>query len=403
MVHAILYLPACQSIPVLWIPHSQAKYSPRDSKSHTVDDVEQFFMSVEVEMESVVGSGDFGVASSASATPIASSVSYGHSMGDHNNFTVASAKSSSHLGITKRESAMNSALGSNSSRDSVAVQFVTRPSTPLLHHDTSAAAKLRRKKIMAVALYGEFFSTVFLMMPQFGVLATAYQNSWPEYMKAFTVALVAGFQVVSITYSFSEMSGAQCNCAISFALWLTGKLSNRKVVAYIITQLFASFVSAVVVYITFTHPTREMFKHLAIFPTPGIDIPRVFATEFFCTFVLAMTAFTIALEDAELQKKNMSVQTVADSEGLTVYATTPNSKSAFAPFAIGFVVFSLSVYGGSNGIAMNPARMFGPAIFSGQWFYFYLYSIAEFCGAGLAAIIVHQVHQFRQSLVAPAQ
>lgn len=177
------------------------------------------------------------------------------------------------------------------------------------------------------------------MMPQYGVLATAYQNDWPEYMKAFVVALVAGFQVVSITFSFSEMSGAQCNCAISFALWLTGKLSNRKVVAYMITQLMASTASAIIIYCTFTNPTKEMFKHLAIFPTPGIDIARVFATEFFCTFVLAMTAFTIALEDAEIQKKNsMSVQTVSDSEGLTLYATTPQSKSAFAPFAIGFVV-----------------------------------------------------------------
>jgi glycerol uptake facilitator-like aquaporin len=227
-----------------------------------------------------------------------------------------------------------------SHRDSVMVQFVSRASTatPLLR-DTSDAAKLRRKKIMAVALYGEFFATVFLMMPQYGVLATAYQNSWPEYMKAFVVALVAGFQVVSITFSFSEMSGAQCNCAISFSLWLTGKLSNRKVIAYMVTQLAASLASAIIVYCTFTDPTRELFTHLAIFPTPGKDLSRVFATDFFCTFVLAMTAFTIALEDAEVQKtKNMSVQTVSDSEGLTLYATTPQSKSAFAPFAIGFVV-----------------------------------------------------------------
>ena len=192
---------------------------------------------------------------------------------------------------------------------------------------------------MLVALYGEFFSTCFLMMPQFGVLATSYQNGWSEEMRAFVVALVAGFQVVSITFVFSAMSGAQCNCAISFSLWLTGKLSNRKCVAYIITQLIASIVSALVVYCTFTNPSIELFTHLAIFPTPDKDIYRVFATEFFCTFVLAFTAFTIAFEDAENQKKeSMQADAVTASEGLTIYATTPQSKSAFAPFAIGFVV-----------------------------------------------------------------
>lgn len=266
--------------------------------------------------------------------------------------------------------------------------------------DTSPEARKRRLNIVLIALYAEFFSTCFLML----ALASSYQKGWHPDFRTFIVAIIAGFQVVSITYSFSEMSGAQCNCAISFSLWLTGKLSNRKTIFYIITQLVASLVSAGVIYCTFSNPTSEMFRSIAIFPTPGTDLSRVFATEYFCTFILAYTAFTVALEDAERQKQqNMSLEAVTDSVGLTLYATTPQSKAGFAPFAIGFVVFSLSVYGGSCGIAMNPARMFGPAVFSGEWFCFYLYSLAECCGAGTAALIVQFVHKHRADLIEQQQ
>ena len=56
------------------------------------------------------------------------------------------------------------------------------------------------------------------------------------------------------------------------------------------------------------------------------------------------------------------------------------------------------MFGGTCGISMNPARMFGPAIFSGEWYGFYVYSIAELCGAGAASLMVHRMHRFRQEL-----
>ncbi len=43
---------------------------------------------------------------------------------------------------------------------------------------------------------------------------------------------------------------------------------------------------------------------------------------------------------------------------------------------------------------MNPVRMLGPAIFSGAWDYFYVYTIAEFVGAGVAAGMVTYIHPY---------
>ena len=73
---------------------------------------------------------------------------------------------------------------------------------------------------------------------------------------------------------------------------------------------------------------------------------------------------------------------------MTLYASTPQSQTGFAPFSIGFTIFSLSLIGGESGGAFNPARMFGPAIFSGKWDYLYLYWFAQLLGSTCAALLV---------------
>ncbi len=53
--------------------------------------------------------------------------------------------------------------------------------------------------------------------------------------------------------------------------------------------------------------------------------------------------------------------------------------------AIGFTLGFLGLIGGTvSGGAFNPARVFGPALVSGNWKNHWLYWIADFVGAGLA-------------------
>lgn len=106
------------------------------------------------------------------------------------------------------------------------------------------------------------------------------------------------------------------------------------------------------------------------------QLGRVFFTEYVTTFILTYTAFTVAFEDAENQKKeSMSFKTISDSKGLTLYASNPQSKTGFAPFSIGLTIFSLNLVGGTSGGAFNPGRILGPAIFAGSYDYIYLYWI----------------------------
>lgn len=261
--------------------------------------------------------------------------------------------------------------------------------------DKSPEAKAGRRRMVIRAAYGEFMCTLLFYAPIFFVLANGHVSGWTSEQTSLSTAFVAGFQAVGVCFAFSSISGAQFNSAISFALWMTGKLSNRRAVLYILVQNFASIIAMVLVSFMFQGDMHSIFKAIAVVAPNDANLGKLFATEFFCTFFLTYVAFTVAFEDAENQKKeSMSFKTISDSKGLVLYATTPQSRTGFAPFSIGFTIFSLALCGGSSGAAFNPGRIFGPAIFSGEWNYVYLYWLGEFLGAACAGLLVNNMHRF---------
>lgn len=126
--------------------------------------------------------------------------------------------------------------------------------------------------------------------------------------------------------------------------------------------------------------------------------------------MLVDTSNAVKIKD----KKTGATKEAADSnvgKHLTIYTTSGNTKAGFAPFAIGFTLgflvhrhiylqlplttslmtFSFQgLIGGSvSGGAFNPARAFGPALFSGKWSHHWIYWIGDFIGAGLAGWAQH--------------
>jgi glycerol uptake facilitator-like aquaporin len=261
--------------------------------------------------------------------------------------------------------------------------------------DRSPEAKRGRRQMLMRAVYGEFMATFLFFCPIFCTLANGHVSNWTPEGIQLTAALVTGFQGIGLAFAFSGISGALLNPAIAFALWLTGKLSNRRCIYFILVEMLASIVAMIVVTVIFSGGMGHIYNFLSVEPAEGANLGKVFATEAFLTFFLTYTAFTVAFEDAELQKKeSMSIKKISDAKGLTLYATTPQSKTGFAPFSIGFVLLSISLISGTSGGACNPARMFGPAIFSGRWKYFYLYWLGQFFGAAMAGLLVNNLHQF---------
>lgn len=248
---------------------------------------------------------------------------------------------------------------------------------------------------MIRAAYGEFMCTLIFLTVIFCTITNGKSQGWPDSLIALAAAFVSGLQGTAVSFAFSSVSGAHFNPSVSFALWLTNKLSNRKCVCYILVQMLASVIAGAITKAIFTDE-GDFFQYCAVEPATGSTyLGKVFATEFFLTFIFVYVAFTVAFEDAESQKReNMSIKTIADNRGLTVYASNPQSKTGFAPFAIGFTIFSLCLCGGTSGGAFNQARMFGPALLEGKWKYFYIYWIAQLVGASAAALLVHNLHRF---------
>jgi glycerol uptake facilitator-like aquaporin len=264
-----------------------------------------------------------------------------------------------------------------------------------VYADKSPEAKAARRRAMVRAAYGEFICTFIFLFTVLGVVTHGHVANWSAEFSTVASALNAGFQAVAVCFAFSSVSGAHFNPSISFALWLTGKLSNRKVVLYIAVQLLASVCAMGAVIAIFHNSNSDIYDACVIKPPDDRYLGRVFATEFILTFVLTYVAFTIAFEDAESQKKDsMSIKGIQETRGLTIYASNPQSKTGFAPFVIGFTIFSLALISGSSGGAFNQARMFGPALVSGRWDYFYVYMFGEFCGSATAGLMVHNLHRF---------
>jgi len=269
--------------------------------------------------------------------------------------------------------------------------------------DSSPEAKLGRQKMMIRAAWGEFVCTILFYTPIFGAIVNFHQRGYTkdqDGLFTLAVAFISGFQAIAISYAFSGVSGAHFNSAVSFALWLTGKLSNRKVCLYIFVQMFASIIGMSIISSMFGGDLHDAYAAVAVLPVCGNNCNndeqgRIFATEFFLTFILTYVGFTVAFEDSEKQKKDsMSFKTISDSKGLTLYASTPQSKTGFAPFSIGFTIFSISLVSGVSGGAFNPGRMFGPAIFSGRFDYIWIYWLAQFIGSSSAGLLVKYTHRY---------
>lgn len=255
--------------------------------------------------------------------------------------------------------------------------------------EEQVSTKATRFSAFLRSVYSELLGSWLLFLTIYGFNANSNVKDWTEEFKLIVNAVGAGFQVVTMILCFSSLSGAQFNPAITFALWLVGKVSNRKCVVFIIIQLVASVLAMTSIYIMFPGVDHDMLKACAVIPPPNATGANIFFTELFLTFFLTFVCFALAFEEAEFIKPAaMSVQSVDDGEAVIMYSSTPQSKAGFAPFAIGFTIVALVTIGGGSGVGLNPARVFGPMIFANQWDNWYLFYLGEMIGGGLAAWVV---------------
>jgi MIP family channel proteins len=200
----------------------------------------------------------------------------------------------------------------------------------------------------------EFLGTFVLIVFGIGVVAQVVLGggSNGQYL---SINIGWGLAVTMGVYVAAGVSGAHLNPAVTLALALRRGFAWHKVVPYVAAQCAGAFVASLVVYLTYREALdhfdgglRQVTGNLA---TAGIfaTYPQPFLSVFPGGFIdqIVGTALLVGVIFALTDQRN---------------AAPP---ARVAPLVVGLLVLLIgATFGYNSGYAINPARDFGPRLFT---------------------------------------
>lgn len=173
--------------------------------------------------------------------------------------------------------------------------------------------------------------------------------------------LAIGAALMVMVFAGGHISGAHYNPAVTLGVFIRGKVKAMDVIPYILAQLAAAAIAALVV---------SKFLRAGVVVTPIVPKigPALFA-EFFFTFALVYV-----------------VLNAATAEG--------TSGNSFYGLAIGMTVMTGAfAVGDISGGAFNPAVALGISILGiSSWNNIWIYLVANFAAAVFAALIFSMIN-----------
>lgn len=176
------------------------------------------------------------------------------------------------------------------------------------------------------------------------------------------IALAHGLAIATLVSATGHLSGGHLNPAVTAGFVVTRRMTVGQGIGYVVAQLVGAFFAALLLTASFPEAARQAVHlgtpALARGVTPGVGI----VVEAILTFLLVFVVFGVAV----------------DARG----------PRGIAGLMIGLVIAMDILAGGTlTGGAMNPARAFGPALFSGFWRNQIVYWIGPLLGGVLAALV----------------
>jgi aquaporin TIP len=174
------------------------------------------------------------------------------------------------------------------------------------------------------------------------------------------VALAHGLALGVLASAFGAISGAHFNPAVTFGVWLLGRIPTVRALWYVWAQAVGALGAGAALFLVFGDPGRAAglgtpALGAGVTPLVGIGVEAVL------TMVLLFAVF-----------------------GTTIDPRAPR----LGGLAVGLAVGADVLMGGPlTGAAMNPARWLGPAVVAGNFSDWYVYWIGPLVGAAVAALI----------------
>jgi MIP family channel proteins len=176
------------------------------------------------------------------------------------------------------------------------------------------------------------------------------------------IAIAHGCMMAVLISALGHISGGHNNPAVTFGVWLGGKISGQKAVLYVVSQLIGAVVAGLMLRMVFPEATWQATKLGTPMLSPGVSMGAGILVETVLTFFLVLVVYGTAIDDR-------------------------GSWKAIAGFGIGLTIMCDVLMGGPlTGASMNPARTFGPALAGGYWANHIVYWIGPLLGGGLAGL-----------------
>jgi MIP family channel proteins len=173
------------------------------------------------------------------------------------------------------------------------------------------------------------------------------------------VALAHGLVLAVLVSAFGAISGGHFNPAVTFGVWIAGRIDGARAIGYVVAQLVGSVVAGLALRGVFVDQVWQASNLGTPALGPGIGAGTGLAVEAILTLVLLFAVFGTAVD--------------------------PRAPR-LGGLAIGLAIAADILMGGPlTGAAMNPARWFGPALASGHLDDAIVWILGPLVGAGIAA------------------
>lgn len=218
----------------------------------------------------------------------------------------------------------------------------------------------------------ELFGTMFLVLLACGSAVLAGPS-----IGGLGIGLCFGLVLICLCYAIGNVSGCHVNPAVSFAMLISGKMSGKDFIGYVVAQLIGAAIGGALLLM--------LFKSGSGFNYGGITTIDGTVTGTLAANVLQPGATSTMALIAEVLLTMFFVFIILCA------TDEKNGFGNFAGLAIGIGLGLVNIVGiPVDNCSVNPARSFGPALFSdgaAAWGDFWIMVVGPLVGAALAVVL----------------